>query len=165
MADVGITQRPQIDLWALMRYQEQLMHALEVPVDDTASASRLVERFVLEYAQRYGASAASAFQAVEVFALRARARVPGSSPDIVPAAAAADAAVTTATVPVFWPDAAAHLETAVYDGVRLASGETIAGPALVELPHTTVAVPRGATLTAERGHFRLLLNAGEVEAR
>src|SRR5262249_17561912 len=32
MADAGIPQRPQLDLWALMRYQEQLMHALEVPV-------------------------------------------------------------------------------------------------------------------------------------
>jgi N-methylhydantoinase A len=165
MAEAGITRQPQIDLWALMRYQEQLMHALEVPVEDGTSASRLVERFVQEYAQRYGASAASAFQAAEVFALRARARVPGSAPDIVPAAPAAGAAVTTATVPVFWPDVAAHLETAVYDGAGLAGGESIAGPALVELPHTTVAVPRGATLTADRGHFRLLLNAGEVAAR
>jgi N-methylhydantoinase A len=165
MAEAGITQQPQIDLWALMRYQEQLMHALEVPVEDGTSASRLVERFVQEYAQRYGASAASAFQAAEVFALRARARVPGSAPDIVHAAPAAGAAVTTATVPVFWPDVAAHLETAVYDGAGLAGGESIAGPALVELPHTTVAVPRGATLTADRGHFRLLLNAGEVAAR
>jgi N-methylhydantoinase A len=148
-----------------MRYQEQLMHALEVPVDQAMSASRLVERFVQEYAQRYGASAASAFQAAEVFALRARARVPGSAPDVTPAAAAAGAALTAATVPVFWPDAGLRLETAVYDGAGLAGGETIAGPALVELPHTTVAVPRGATLTADHGHFRLLLNAGEVAAR
>jgi N-methylhydantoinase A len=164
MADAGIAEQPQIDLWALMRYQEQLMHALEVPVDDASSADRLVQRFVQEYAQRYGASAASAFQAAEVFALRARARVPGTAPDFAPAAAAAGAAAA-ATVPVFWPDEGQRLETAVYDGAGLADGESIAGPALVELPHTTVAVPRGATLTADRGHFRLLLTTGEVAAR
>ena len=141
------------------------MHALEVPVDDATSADRLVERFVEEYAQRYGASAASAFQAAEVFALRARARVPGNAPDFGPAVTAADGAVAAARVPVFWPDAAQRRETAVYDGAGLADGETIAGPALVELPHTTVAVPRGATLAADRGHFRLLLNTGEVAAR
>jgi N-methylhydantoinase A len=140
------------------------MHALEVPVDDATSAGRLVERFVQEYAQRYGASAASAFQAAEVFALRARARIPGAAPDFAPATAAGAAAAAT-MVPVFWPDAAQRLQTAVYDGAGFADGETIAGPALVELPHTTVAVPRSATLTADRGHFRLLLNTGEVAAR
>jgi N-methylhydantoinase A len=165
MADAGITQRPQIDLWALMRYQEQLMHALEVPIDDAISASRLVERFVQEYAQRYGTSAASAFQAAEVFALRARARVAGTAADIAPVGPVAGAAVTAATVQVFWPDAGQRLETAVHDGVGLAGGQTVAGPALVELPHTTVAVPQGATLTADRGHFRLLLDAGKVAAR
>jgi N-methylhydantoinase A len=162
MADAGVTERPQIEVWALMRYQEQLMHALEVPVDDASRGSRLVERFVHEYAQRYGASAASAFQAAEVFALRARARVPGSAPDVAPVVTAAGAAVTAAMVSVFWPDAVERLDTTVYDGTRLVSGETIAGPALVELPHTTVAVPPGATLTADRGHFRLLLPTREV---
>jgi hypothetical protein len=44
--------------------------------------------------------------------------------------------------------------------VAAAAGATgVAGPALVELPHTTIAVPRGATLAADRGHFRLLLPA------
>jgi hypothetical protein len=49
----------------------------------------------------------------------------------------------------------------VHDGARLSHGDTITGPALVELSHTTIAVPRAATLTADRGHFRLLLPAGD----
>jgi N-methylhydantoinase A len=161
MVDTGVTDEPQVQVWALMRYQEQLMHALEVPVEPDGDAGRLVERFTQEYAQRYGASAASAFQAAEVFALRARARVPGSAPSGAPAAAAGGAAATGAET-VFWPDAGARLDTAVYDGARLADGESISGPALVELPHTTVAVPQGATLTADRGHFHLLLPTREV---
>jgi N-methylhydantoinase A len=162
MANSGVTERAQIDVWALMRYQEQLMHAMEIPVDPDGEAGQLVARFTNEYAQRYGAAAASAFQAAEVFALRARARVPGSAPDTTPAAGAAGAGTTAQTVPVFWPDAGERLDTAVYDGTQLAGGDTIPGPALVELPHTTVAVPRGATLTADRAHFHLLLTAGEV---
>jgi N-methylhydantoinase A len=162
MADAGIAEEPRIEVWALMRYQEQLMHALEVPVDLGGEARQLVGRFVHEYAQRYGASAASAFQATEVFALRAKAWVPGSAPDTTPAATATGGGVPVATVPVFWPDAGEHLDTTVYAGARLAEGDTVSGPALVELPHTTVAVPRGATLTADRGHFRLLLPAREV---
>ena len=137
------------------------MHALEVPVDPDAAAGQLVERFVHEYAQRYGASAASAFQAAEVFALRVRARVPGSAPEATPAAANSTGAGGR-VVPVFWPDAGERTDTMVYDGTRLAGGATVSGPALVELPHTTVAVPRGATLTADRGHFRLLLADREV---
>jgi N-methylhydantoinase A/oxoprolinase/acetone carboxylase beta subunit len=55
-----------------------------------------------------------------------------------------------------------RLATAVHDGGRLSHGDTITGPALVELSHTTIAVPRAATLTADRGHFRLLLAARDV---
>jgi N-methylhydantoinase A len=173
MVDVGAVEQPQIDVWALMRYQEQLMHALEVPVDLAGGdgsdltggarvAGRLVERFVREYAQRYGASAASAFQAAEVFALRARARVPGSAPDTAPATAQAAGGAAAHLVSVYWPDAGARLDTAVYDGTQLTAGEPVPGPALVELPHTTVAVPRGALLTADRGHFHLRLTVREV---
>src|SRR5262249_22019074 len=53
MVDVGAVERPRIDVWALMRFEEQLMHALEVPVDmagGAGAAGRLVERFVHEYA-------------------------------------------------------------------------------------------------------------------
>jgi N-methylhydantoinase A len=80
MVAAGVEGEPQIHAWALMRYQEQLMHSLEVSVDaDPGLAGRLAEHFTLEYARRYGASAASAFQAAEIFGLRVRARVPAAS--------------------------------------------------------------------------------------
>jgi len=162
MADAGVSDEPHIDVWALMRYQEQLMHALEVPVDPVeGNGADLAGRFTREYARRYGESAASAFQAAEVFTLRARARVPAV------ARWAADGAGSptgqaSRTTEVYWPDAGTRLATAVHDGGRLGHGDTITGPALVELSHTTIAVPRAATLTADRGHFRLLLPAGDT---
>jgi N-methylhydantoinase A len=170
MTDAGVASdiagEPQIDVWALMRYAEQLMHALEVPVDPAeVSGADLSRRFTGEYARRYGQSAASAFQAAEVFTLRARARVPAAARWAfdgvsVPAGHAALAGQASRTAEVYWPDAGTRLPTAVHDGARLSHGDTITGPALVELSHTTIAVPRAATLTADRGHFRLLLPAG-----
>jgi N-methylhydantoinase A len=168
MLDAGIAEEPQLEAWALMRYQEQLMHSLEVPVgpaDRTMPAAgadglagRLAVQFTQEYARRYGASAASAFQAAEIFALRVRARVPAAVRTITATAAPAPD-TAPGTVPVFWPDAGELLTTAVYDGGGVARAGAITGPALVELPHTTVAVPAGASLTADRGHFRLRLPA------
>src|SRR5580704_17664950 len=171
MADAGVTQEPHVDVWALMRYQEQLMHALEVPVDPAGTdGAGLSRRFTREYARRYGESAASAFQAAEIFTLRARARVPaaarwtGDDGAASPASSAGLASPVSRTAEVYWPDAGARLATAVYDGGRLSHGEEITGPALVELPHTTIAVPRAATLTADHGHFRLLLPAQGLAA-
>jgi len=167
MAEAGVAVlgegEPQVDVWALMRYAEQLMHALEVPVDPAeVSGADLSRRFTGEYARRYGESAASAFQAAEVFTLRARARVRSAASAASAARLAGDGASSpggqaSRTAEVYWPDAGARLSTAVHDGARVGDGETIAGPALVELSHTTIAVPRAATLTAGGGHFRLLL--------
>jgi len=168
IAAAGLTEEPVVDTWALMRYQEQLMHSLEVPIDPaTASAGRLTALFTEEYARRYGESAASAFQAAEVFALRVRARVPASAgvvtgtapggPDGVGGASSSKGARTAA---VFWPDAGRWLDTAVYEGTAfdgtVAHG-TVEGPALIELAHTTIAVPSGASLRTDGGHFRLVL--------
>jgi N-methylhydantoinase A len=160
MADAGVTQEPHIDVWALMRYTEQLMHALEVPVDPAdADGAGLSRRFTQEYARRYGESAASAFQAAEIFTLRARARVPAAARWAGDDGAASPAGQASRTAEVYWPDAGTRLASVVHDGGRLSHGDEITGPALVELSHTTIAVPRAATLTADHGHFRLLLPA------
>jgi N-methylhydantoinase A/oxoprolinase/acetone carboxylase beta subunit len=142
------------------------MHALEVPVDPAdGNGAALAGRFTREYARRYGESAASAFQAAEIFTLRARARVPAAARwagDGSQSPAGSPAGSRARTAEVYWPDAGMRLATAVHDGGRLSHGDTITGPALVELSHTTIAVPRAATLTADRGHFRLLLAARDV---
>ena len=120
IADAGVTQEPHVDVWALMRYQEQLMHALEVPVDLAGSdGAGLSRRFTQEYARRYGESAASAFQAAEIFTLRARARVPAAARWAGDDGAASPAGRAGRTAEVYWPDAGTRLGTAVHDGGRL----------------------------------------------
>jgi N-methylhydantoinase A len=47
----------------------------------------------------------------------------------------------------FWGDG--YVETPVYDGVRLAAGATIEGPALIEEPFTVVVLPPGTSATLD----------------
>jgi N-methylhydantoinase A len=137
---------------ALTRYAEQLLQ--ELPLDlpagelDEAAAADLAARFDTEYARLYGEGARAVFQAVEVFAVRVAARVPlGFAPE-----AAGDGgppggrAESERTREVFWPGDRERTTTAVHDGDALAAGATVAGPAIVELPHTAVAVPAGTVL-------------------
>lgn len=140
LAAAGVDGDVRVEVEALMRFREQLMHSLEIPVPagpDTAAA--LFAAFNEEYAKRYGAGGTALFQAVEVFALRARASVAsGLATPVVPTTIAAIVQSTE----VYWPRVG-WTTTGVYVGVP---ADTVSGPALVELAHTTIAVPPGATL-------------------
>ena len=139
LAATGVAGDAHVEIDALMRYREQLMHSLEIPVSTPADGATLLADFDKEYARRYGGGA-SLFQAVEVFALRARVSIPAGIPVARPQRSAAAEPVRT---DVYWPG---HGRTGT-DVYRGAPQDTITGPALVELAHTTVAVPHGATLT------------------
>ena len=131
----------QVRVSALMRFREQLMHRLDVPLDLPVDAERLQRSFAEAYRLRYGAGALATFNTIEVFAWRAHARiVSGVSPPLQAAAVNAPPA-PIASSNVFWPTAMRRIATAVYDGQELTVGAVLSGPALVELPHTTVAVP------------------------
>jgi N-methylhydantoinase A len=149
LAATGVTGDPRVEIDALMRYHEQLMHSLEVPVSPHGDGATLLADFDREYARRYGDGIGSVFQAVEVFALRARVSVPAGIPVPRPAPSASAEPLRT---DVYWPGRG-WTGTDVYRGPP---GQVVTGPALVELAHTTVAVPPGATLTAgPLGELRL----------
>lgn len=153
LAAAGVTGEVHVEVEALMRFREQLMHSLEIPValpagQDTGAA--LLAAFDAEYVRRYGSGGTALFQAVEVFALRARASVAAALPK--PRTSASDSASTT-TGDVFWPGLG-WTATAVHTGVPAA---TVTGPALVELAHTTIAVPPDATLRTGDGALTLTL--------
>lgn len=152
LAATGVPGEPLVEIDALMRYREQLMHSLEVPVsssvdDPTLLADTLLAAFDQEYLRRYGEGGTALFQAVEVFALRARVSVPADIPIARPEPTAprvsAEAQQPEQT-DVYWPGHG-WTKTDVYRG---APSLAITGPALVELAHTTVAVPHGASLSA-----------------
>jgi N-methylhydantoinase A len=141
---------------AVMRYAEQLLHDLPIalpagPIDAT-TGQLVAQRFDDEYARLYGAGARSIFQAVEIFGVRVTAHVPlGFVPAAgAPAANGARRMLTSDRVrQVYWPDDHGWVPTAVHDGARLRAGDTLLGPAVVELPHTTVAVAASHRLTVD----------------
>jgi N-methylhydantoinase A len=132
-----------------MRYREQLMHSLEIPVSPSADGGNLLADFDKEYVRRYGDGGTALFQAVEVFALRARVSVPAGIPIARPELTAS---AEPEQADVYWPG---HGWTST-DVHRGAPGGTVTGPALIELAHTTVAVPHGASLSpGPLGELRL----------
>ncbi|HUF80531.1 MAG TPA: hypothetical protein VMN03_05285, partial [Burkholderiales bacterium] len=42
---------------------------------------------------------------------------------------------------IHWPEAGKRLSTRVYDGLKLRAGNEMQGPAVIELPGTTIALP------------------------
>jgi N-methylhydantoinase A len=150
---------------ALMRYAEQFLQELplELPAGhlDEAAAQDLARRFDAQYARLYGEGARAVFHAVEVFAVRVAARLPMG---FVPSARAVEREAGAAPPPrgsreVFWPGEAAWVTTAIVDGSTLADGDVVAGPAVVELPHTNVSVPAGRQLRRDRLGNLLLTRA------
>jgi N-methylhydantoinase A len=158
LAAAGVTGEVRIEVDALMRFREQLMHSLEIPValpagPDTGTA--LLAGFDEEYVRRYGSGGTALFQAVEVFALRARASVAADIPTPLPAIAQQSDPDRS---DVYWPGRG-WTATDVHRGAPAA---TVSGPALVELAHTTIAVPPGAALsTGPKGELRLVLSASK----
>ncbi|WP_433754496.1 hydantoinase/oxoprolinase family protein [Nocardia sp. CA-135398] len=152
----GATVTIEID--ALMRFREQLMHSLEIPIAlpaDNQTGTALVDGFNAEYIRRYGSGGTAMFQAIEVFAFRARAAVASAIPT---PQQNSGAPVTVAQSDVYWPELG-WTTTDVYGGVPV---QPVTGPALVELPHTTIAVPAGATLSVGLRHeLRLKLETSK----
>lgn len=134
--------------WADMRYARQL-HDVRVPVPegaiDAAFADDLRKAFIERYAALYGESALLQKLGVRVLRVGVEAvgviekpvlplsKLHGPDPSAAQAASRA----------IYWPEAAKRLSTRVYDGLKLSAGNAIQGPAVIELPGTTIALPPG----------------------
>ena len=149
---------------ALLRYAEQFLQELPLELPggelDAAVAEELARRFDAEYARLYGEGARAVFHAVELFAVRVAARVPlGFAPDATAGVDRGRAArAGEGSREVFWPSGRDWVTTAIHDGTALTAGDAVAGPAIVELPHTAVAVPAGHGLWRD-GVGNLVLTA------
>jgi N-methylhydantoinase A len=152
-------QAPQLSRVALMRYAEQLLQSVPVVLRDgaidDAACGQLLEDFDAEYERQFGAFAKALFQAVEVFAIRVEARVPGSVQQVTPARRAA-AGEPRGERQVHWPEPG-PLATPIYDGTALGDDQRIDGPAVIELPYTTIPVAPGQHLIRDAATDNLIL--------
>jgi N-methylhydantoinase A len=116
--------------------------------------------FVGRYEKLYGRGAALAGAQLEIVVCRLRARALTPRPKLVRSSRSARA-IPKASVrksrSIYWPDLGRHRSTAVFDGDKLRSGNTLAGPAIVETADTTVVVHPGRTLRVDTlGNFEII---------
>ncbi|MGQ4618617.1 hydantoinase/oxoprolinase family protein [Nocardia sp. R7R-8] len=154
-----------VERFALMRYAEQFMQSLAVRIPDgpitDAAVRQIVETFDEEYTRLYGTAARAVFQAIEIFDIQVRVSVPLAFSEQLRAeqSGADDRGAVAGTRPVYWPDEGRWVDTSVVNGGGLGVQDIVTGPAVVELPHTTVAVARGQRLRRnEIGSLVLTLN-------
>ncbi|ORA61130.1 hypothetical protein BST23_21975 [Mycolicibacterium elephantis] len=139
-----------LDRFALLRYAEQYAYSIRLPLPDGDAekwTAELSSRFTDAYSRLYGSGAVSLFHGIEAFALRVRARVDsGARPQ---SQSGGSTRSHHATKDVFWPDEMEWVTTSVWDGADLAADSQVDGPAIVQLPHTSVSVPPGHRLTRD----------------
>ncbi len=140
-----------------MRYTMQLAE-VTAPVAagplDTAAIEAAAAAFEERYAALYGRDAGFREAGIQAITFRVRGvGVLPFSPQLpaVPDAGSPDPGpARTGTRPVCLGAAAGWVDTPIYDYGALRAGHVIAGPAVVEVPTTTVVVPAGATGTVDR---------------
>ncbi len=140
-----------------MRYTMQLAEvATPIPAGDLdavgiAQASDLFEQ---RYAELYGED--SGFREAGIQAITYRVRATGILPfsPTLPELKSADSADASAarigTRKVCLNGRIGYVDTDVYDYSKLLAGHVLSGPAIVEVPTTTVVVPHGTTGTVDR---------------
>jgi N-methylhydantoinase A len=145
-----------------IKYCAQVSH-LEITVPngklEPGYADRLIDDFQALYTQRYGAGAGYREAGVEV--LRLRLKAVGVLPQVELAQTAAPKRAAKPRVKsrrqVYWWEIEQYVDTPIYDGGLIRAGHRVGGPAVIELPHTTV--PVRPEQTAEVDRFgNLLIN-------
>jgi N-methylhydantoinase A len=145
-----------------MKYGAQVSH-LEVPVPSGSLADREMDKLLIDfeaiYAQRYGKEAGYREAGIEV--LRQKLRAVGLLPRIelaeLPKGSHGDPKrAVKGTRRVYWWEIDEFAQTPIYDADRLTVGDQVAGPAILELPHTTVPVrPRQTAIIDKFGNLVL----------
>jgi N-methylhydantoinase A len=129
-----------------IRYKGQI-NEVEVPVPagplGEAALVQLVADFHRRYETVYGQGAGFHEARVEVVTYRVRAAAVSAKPRIV-AAAEGDrepsAEARAGTRPVYWAELGDFEPTPVYRGERLVAGNVVPGPAIIQVPDTTIVV-------------------------
>ncbi len=136
---------------AEMKFSLQI-HQLEVPVPSgrltAAETEAQVRRFIERYEQTFGEGSAFAGAGTQIGLFRVLARGRVRTPALPEIEARSAEPVTSREV--YWRELGGFHTTEIYDGKELGAGAKVAGPAIIELPDTTVIMPPGSTASIDR---------------
>ncbi len=139
-------ERVLFEHWAEMRFKLQV-HQLDVPFPDRlplteSDLQQLSHLFETRYEEVYGKGTSFSQAGYEIVTQRVIARVPTSKPEIRSVTGndpiKARALVDKGTRKVYWPESKDYADTKVIDGLALLPGMLIEGPAVIELPDTSI---------------------------
>ncbi|HSA91339.1 MAG TPA: hydantoinase/oxoprolinase family protein [Burkholderiales bacterium] len=163
MAKEGIAQKRQRFEFSLdVRHRGQI-NEVELPLPwerlPQNYEPRLRALFTRRYEKLYGRGSALPGAQLEIVVARLRARALTPRPRLVRNATNSEIIPAAAKRParsIYWPDLGRLRGTPVFDGEKLAAGNRIAGPAIVETADTTVVVHPGRTLRLDAlGNFEI----------
>lgn len=128
---------------ARMQYSGQLNDIEVAAADGPADTDALVSRFEELYGRIYARGARSPELGYTVTSVAVIASAPVEKPVLPDEPEVDGEPVPKDERPVWWTEVDGHLPTAVFEQDRLNAGQTISGPAIVESPATTFAIPPG----------------------
>lgn len=129
-----------------MRYRGQI-NEVEVPVPTGALDAPALEQVTADFHRRYetlyGAGAGFREARVEIVTYRVRTSAVSTRPALRPAperGPTPPAAARAGTRPVYWSELGDLDATPVYQGEQLLPGNLVPGPAIIQVPDTTIVV-------------------------
>ncbi|MDA8235055.1 MAG: hydantoinase/oxoprolinase family protein [Clostridia bacterium] len=156
LAEMGKAENITLERFGQMRYGGQWLHNLLMRLPEgnigPNEAEAIIQDFSTTYDTLYGSGAGQVSQGVELFSVLIRATAHLHRPDqAVQEQPVSELADTTkrGTRTIFWPDQMTFIESQIYDGRYLRFGNLVTGPAVVELPHTSIPVGLGQTLECD----------------
>jgi N-methylhydantoinase A len=125
-----------------LRYKGQV-HELAIGVPNgeltESDVDKLLKQWEEKYEARYGSGSTYADAAVELVSQRLMATAETTDPTLGAEQGATDDP-HTGTREVYWPGTASFVETDIYDGRLISADLQLSGPAIIQLPDTTVTV-------------------------
>jgi N-methylhydantoinase A len=135
-----------------MRYQAQV-HEVTIPVADgavdAAVAQQIVADFQRKYDELYGEGAGFPGAQMEIESMRVTAVGAMQKPRVAGEPGEARTPEPDLHRDVYWSDTKSTVSTPIYRGDGLTAGHSVAGPAIVELPMTSVVLGSGQSASID----------------
>jgi N-methylhydantoinase A len=151
LADGGFGEEAMvIERTARMKFDMQI-HEIDVAVEggklDEQGCEEQVGRFIETYEQTFGEGSAFAGAGVQIGGVQVVGRGRVGRP-VLPEIEGGDPS-PSGNRDVYWRELGGFHPTDVYDETTIAAGATIEGPAVIDLPVTTVVLPPDTTATVD----------------
>ena len=151
--DRRYVEQLELHRMASLKYGMQVFEVeAELPAGPVTAESvdALLADFERRYAERFGADAGYREAGIVITGFRVRVHGRVRKPSVVERGTSAGDSGVRSSRDVYWEELGTRAPTVVWDGSGLAPGDALDGPAIVELPDTTIVVRPGSSVSIDR---------------